>query len=80
VGDLTKEAVDALRPVEVEKRANVDEPPILEHARDDRVGVRLRIEGVEVDVPEYPTHALGETTAHARRIAHVERDSPAFPP
>ena len=52
------------------KYADVLEPTTLEDASQDRVGLQLRIEIVEGDVPEEPAHALREATSHARMMAH----------
>jgi hypothetical protein len=51
--------VNPLRAADGEELSNVLEPPVLEDAREDPVGVPRRIETVEVDAPEEPAHALG---------------------
>ena len=55
---MQEEIVDALGAVEGQKGTNVLEPPVLENARQHGVGLPFGVDGVEVDVPEEPAHAL----------------------
>lgn len=50
--------MDALGAVEGQKRADVLEPPVLENARQHCVGLPFGVDGIEIDVPEEPAHAL----------------------
>ena len=61
--------MNPVEPIEPDDRSHVDEAPILEDAREYRVGVRFECQRVEVDVPEEPAKLLGQRVIHVESIA-----------
>lgn len=54
--DFTEEAMDALEAVVANAPLHVDHAASFEHAREDEVGVVVRVEPRRVDVREEPSH------------------------
>jgi hypothetical protein len=63
---LPEEPVNARVAIEREDGAHIDEATVLEHAREDRIGVSRDVERLHVEIPEDPVKAL-RYAAHGRQ-------------